>query len=450
MRDRLALATLLILSLIILFIFQKYLPIQSAIFILLAFMTFYIFLIETAQLHQRRKIKKMIKQGIYKGKFTNELNYEPFVSIIIPAHNEENVIKDTIKNILRVDYDQFEIIVADDRSTDRTIEILKAIISEHPEVKYHIRDKDAFPGKSAVLNEILPITRGEVICVFDADGRIDPDFLKNILPYLADKETGAVQARKVIINRDTNLLTRCQDNEYILDAHFQAGRDSIKGAVELRGNGQIIKREALDDIGGWNNYTLTDDLDLSTRLHLKGWDVRFAEDVEVYEEGILRVLPLLRQRRRWIEGSIRRYLDYFNEILFSPNVSLRVSLDMFAYLSEFALPVWLVSEYFIQGIRFVKGAEDNFLYTLAIAPALCFFFVFGLISSLKKYKEFEIAETVKQSIQTGIYMVLIWVPMVSYIVFKIILGEKNLDWGKTAHGVEISQPHKDPLANQSE
>ncbi|OGI00731.1 MAG: hypothetical protein A2Y25_11725 [Candidatus Melainabacteria bacterium GWF2_37_15] len=439
MRDRLALATLLILSWIILFIFQKYLPIQSAVYILFGFITFYIFLIETAQSHQRRKIKKLIKQGMYKGKFTNELNYEPFVSIVIPAHNEENVIKDTIKNILQVDYGNFEIIVADDRSTDRTIEIIKTISNEHPEVSYHTREKDSFPGKSAVLNEILPTTKGEVICVFDADARIDPDFLKNILPYLADKETGAVQARKVIINRDTNLLTRCQDNEYILDTHFQAGRDSIKGAVELRGNGQIIKREALDDIGGWNNYTLTDDLDLSTRLHLKGWDVRFAEDVEVYEEGIIRIMPLLRQRRRWIEGSIRRYLDYFNEILFSPNVSLRVSLDMFAYLAEFALPVWLVSEYFIQGIRFVKGVEDNFLYTLSIAPALCFFFVFGLIFSIRKYKEFEIRETLKQSIQTGIYMVLIWVPIVCYIVFKIILMKKNLDWGKTAHGVPISR-----------
>lgn len=60
-----------------------------------------------------------------------------------------------------------------------------------------------------------------------------------------------------------------------MDTYFQAGRDSVKGAVELRGNGELIKREALEDINGWNNYTIVDDLDMSTRLHIKGWDVRF-------------------------------------------------------------------------------------------------------------------------------------------------------------------------------
>ncbi|MCK7521006.1 MAG: glycosyltransferase family 2 protein [Ignavibacteriales bacterium] len=164
-------------------------------------------------------------------------------------------------------------------------------------VSFYTREKDAFPGKSAVLNEALEKTKGDVICVFDADARVKPDFLKKILPYLSDKDTGAVQARKVIINKNSNFLTRCQNNEYALDTHFQKGRDSIRGAVELRGNGQLIKKEAIIDVNGWNNYTITDDLDLSTRLHLNGWDIRFCIDTQVYEEGILKFTPLLRQRR---------------------------------------------------------------------------------------------------------------------------------------------------------
>lgn len=450
MKDRLALAVLLVISWIILFIFQKYLPIQSAIYLLLALMTFYLFLIEASQSHQKRKIKKLIKKGVYKGKFTDELNYEPFVSIIIPSHNEEKVIRETVENILRVDYKKFEIIVVDDRSTDNTPQIIKEISRKNPKIRYHIREKDAFPGKSAVLNEVFPLINGEVLCIFDADARIERDFLSNVLPYLADREAGAVQARKVILNRNTNLLTRCQDNEYILDAHFQAGRDSIRGAVELRGNGQLVKKEALLDVGGWNNFTLTDDLDLATRLHLRGWDVRFAEDVNVYEEGIISLIPLLRQRRRWIEGSIRRYLDYFTEILTSKKVSLRVSVDMLCYITEFALPVWLVSEHFIQGIRIVKGVEDNILYTLAIAPALCLFFIFGLIFSIRKYKNFELRETVKQSIETGVYMMLIWIPMVSYMIFKIIFTKRSMDWGKTVHGIAIPEVKEVTLVNQAD
>ena len=433
MKDRLVLAILLIFSWIILFVFQKYLPVQSAIYIVFSIVIIYTFLIHVSMFHNERKIKKLIKKGKYKEITFEGLNYEPFVSIIIPAYNEEKVIKNTVKNILSLDYKKFEIIVVDDRSTDNTPKIIKELSLENPEVKYYIRNEKAFPGKSAVLNDVYPMTKGEVICIFDADAKIEPNFLKKILPYLAEPEIGAVQARKIIHNRNINILTRCQDNEYILDTHFQSGRDSIKGAVELRGNGQLVKKQALNDVGGWNNYTLTDDLDLSTRLHLKGWDIRFAKDTNVYEEGIIKFFQLLRQRRRWIEGSIRRYLDYFVEVLTSRKISLRVSLDMLAYVSEFVFPVWLLSEYFIQGFRFVKGVENNILYTLAVIPALCLFFICGLIFSIKKYKKFSIWKTFKQSIETSVYLVIIWIPIVFYMVFKIIFTKRTMNWGKTIH-----------------
>lgn len=131
----------------------------------------------------------------------------------------------------------------------------------------------------------MKIAKGEAILVFDADATVEPDFLKKLIPELEPKDVGAVQARKVIRNKNYNLLTRCQNNEYTMDTHFQVGRDSVKGAVELRGNGELIKREAVEDIGGWNNYTITDDLDMSTRLHIKGWNIRILSEAIVYEEG---------------------------------------------------------------------------------------------------------------------------------------------------------------------
>lgn len=431
MKDRITLAILLILLWAVLFIFQKYTPVQSSIYIVLGFMGLYAFLIQLAQSHQKRWNKRKFSQA--------DLNYKPFISILIPAHNEEFVIKDTVDNILAVDYKDYELIIIDDRSTDRTPEVLKKISEEsNGRIKYIIRDKDAFPGKSAVLNDALPQTQGEVICVFDADARIKPDFFNIVLPYIADEDTGAVQARKVISNSGLNLLTRCQDNEYTLDAHFQKGRDCIRGAVELRGNGQLIKKEALIDVDGWNNFTITDDLDLSTRLHLKNWDVRFCTETEVYEEGVQCFLPLVRQRRRWVEGSIRRYLEYFTEVLFSKDISLRVSLDMLAYLSEFVLPLWLLSEWAIQGVKFIRNG-GNVLSAVLIIPILCFFFISGLIYSLKKYKKLTFWQAARQAIETGVYMVGIWTPLVTFIVFKIIFTQKTMDWGKTAHGVPKTQ-----------
>lgn len=427
MKDRITLAVLIIFLWIFLIIFQKYVPIQTSVFLILGFISLYALLLQMAQYHQKRKFKKNPPVANY--------DYKPFISVLIPAHNEELVIRDTVENILAIDYSAFEIIIINDRSTDKTVDVLEELQNQYGEkFSYFSRGKDAFPGKSAVLNEALKISKGDVICVFDADARVNSDFFKNILPSLADADTGAVQARKVICNSEDNFLTMCQNNEYAMDSHFQKGRDCIKGAVELRGNGELIKKEALIDVDGWNEFTITDDLDLSTRLHLKGWDIRFCPDVSVYEEGITKFFPLLRQRRRWVEGSIRRYLDYFMAVLFSKDISLRVSLDMWAYISELLLPVWLISEWFIQGIIFAKGINHNILSALYVIPLICIFFVVGLFYGIKKYNKQKTLIALIQAIGTGIYMLVLWTPLVMLIVFKIIFVKRSMDWGKTQHG----------------
>lgn len=366
-----------------------------------------------------------------------ELNwdYKPFVSVMIPAHNEQDVIEKTVENILAMDYEKFEVVLIDDRSEDNTAEKLKELEQKYDKVKAIIRPKDAFPGKSAVLNDALPMTQGEAILVFDADARVQPDFLTKLIPHLEKDNVGAVQARKVIINREENFLTRCQDNEYALDTHFQVSRNSIKGAVELRGNGELIKRAALIDINGWNNYTITDDLDMSTRLHIKGWDVRFCPDVCVYEEAVVKFVPLLKQRRRWVEGSIRRYLEHFWGVLFSKDMSLRVSIDMIAYITEFILPFWMISEICFQAFKYVKESPNCISSSLMVSIIVCGFFTIGLLYSVRRYNHLSRLQSLKQAVETGIFLCCVWFPIVVFIVFKIIFFKKTMDWGKTTHGV---------------
>lgn len=426
MKERLVLLSIVSILMVLLYFFQNCMNTPCAFITILVFMTLYTTYMQIAYKHRVRKQRKHPVEKNY--------NYKPFVSILIPAHNEAVVIDKTIENIMQIDYPKYEVIVIDDRSSDDTARVLDNICLKYTNLKYFSRTKDAFPGKSAVLNDALKIAKGEAILVFDADARVNKDFLKELVPSLEPEQVGAVQARKVIINRNQNFLTRCQDNEMAVDTHFQVGRDAVKGAVELRGNGELIKREALEDVGGWNIYTITDDLDLSTKLQIKGWDVRFCSDVCVYEEGVVSYIPLLKQRRRWIEGSIRRYLEHFLDVLTSKNMSLRVSLDMTAYITEFILPVWMLSELAFQSFRYIKDDSNWISSSIVLSGLMCCFFIVALFYSLRKYVKLKPMDNIMQSVATAMYIVVLWFPLAIFIIFKIIFMKNNMDWGKTQHG----------------
>jgi len=368
-------------------------------------------------------------------------DYKPFVSVLIPAHNEQGVIKDTVENILQMEYENFEIIIIDDRSTDNTASVIKDLENTYDKVTALIRPSDAFPGKSAVLNDAMQLAKGDAILVFDADATVEPDFLSKLIPHLEPKDVGAVQARKVIRNKNNNLLTRCQNNEYTMDAHFQVCRDSVKGAVELRGNGELIKREALKSIGGWNNYTIVDDLDMSTRLHIKGWDIRFCLDAIVYEEGIAYIKPLFRQRRRWLEGTIRRYLEYSGAALRSKDISMVARVDMIAYISEFIMPMWLLMEILIRSFKILlKDAPTHTLYSsIIIGCVIGFGFFFAARYALRRYDFMPRLDAMFEALETSIYLLIIWFPLVLFICFKILFMKKDMNWGKTAHGLVLEE-----------
>ena len=440
MRERILLFIILTLLGVFLYVFQNHVNTVVGFVILCACMVTYGLYSIAATKYQKRKLKKH-------PPVINE-NYKPFVSIMIPAHDEESVISHTVENILAIDYPNFEIIVIDDRSSDNTSKVIKDLASKHENVHALIREKDAFPGKSAVLNDAFKICKGDAVLVFDADATVEPDFLNKLIPNLEPADVGAVQARKIIRNKDVNILTKCQNNEYTMDTYLQAGRDAVKGAVELRGNGELIKREALVDIGGWNNYTITDDLDMSTRLHIKGWDVRFCPEAKVYEEGIIYLYPLFRQRRRWLEGTIRRYLEYSFEALRSKKMSLRAQLDMAIYITQFIMPLWFMMEVFFRIIKLFTDKIDpyslhNVLWSsLIVSSAVGLGFLFLIRQSLRRYDNVPRLSALKQAFETTIYFLIIWFPMELFICGKILFCKKDMNWGKTAHGLVMEEENK--------
>ena len=368
---------------------------------------------------------------------SDESQWKPAVDIFIAAKNEARVIEKTVRNFFKIDYDDFSVWVIDDNSTDATAEILARLQLEYPRLQIVRRTPGSCPGKSAALNAALPLSKGEVIAVFDADAYVAPNFFALMLPVLAADGIGAVQAQKKIYEHQSGFLVDCQDSEYALDTYFQKGRDLIGGAVELRGNGQIIKRAALVDVGGWNNKAITDDLDLSMRLLVSNWDIRFCPDAFVWEEGVTTVKALLRQRRRWAEGSIRRYLDYIFPLNSPTRLSLVERIDTLVFTIYFVVPALVLCETASECGHLVMGVPTYGKFFGLVSMAVMLITQLNMLVAIKMYRPaMNIWRALLHSCEVTIYIYAHWVPVIIVSFCQIMFGKKTSTWHPTEHGAE--------------
>ncbi|HBK21026.1 MAG TPA: glycosyl transferase [Planktothrix sp. UBA10369] len=296
----------------------------------------------------------------------------PYVSLLVAAKNEEAVISNLVKNLCNLDYpsDCYELWVIDDNSSDQTPNVLEKLTQEYPQLKVLRRSANASGGKSGALNQVLALTQGEIIGVFDADAQIAPDMLSHVVPlFNTNKKVGAVQVRKAINNASENFWTRSQATEMALDAYFQAKRITIGGIGELRGNGQFVRREALLSCGGWNEETITDDLDLTIRLHLDQWDIECLSFPPVYEEGVTNFQALWHQRNRWAEGGYQRYLDYW-PLIIRNRMGTQKTLDLVCFwITQYMLPTAVIPDLvlsLIQGCLPLTAPLTCFTLTLSL------------------------------------------------------------------------------------
>lgn len=256
----------------------------------------------------------------------------PRVSIIIPAKNEVRVIEGVVRDACAQRYaGGVEVVVVDDRSTDGTGDLLERLQAELPFTV--VRTPPGSFGKAGALQAGVAASRGAVLAVFDADARIAPDVIATMVPLLAPPHVAAVQGRRLVYNAGRNRLTRFQDDEYrIFQTLMQRARQVLGGFVCLAGNGLLVKRQALDAVGGWNPDALTEDIDLAVRLHLGGWEIRYCYDAQIWEEAVVTLRDLLRQRERWFEGALQCLGEYLPWILRS-RLPLVRKVDMLFFLS---------------------------------------------------------------------------------------------------------------------
>ncbi len=231
----------------------------------------------------------------------------PFVTIQLPIFNELYVVERLIDNIMQLDYpkDRFEVHILDD-STDETVDITRRKVEEYRARGYNIaqfRRTDRAGFKAGALKEAMQHARGEFIAIFDADFMPRPDFLKATLAHFEDEKVGVVQTRWEHLNENYSIITRLQALQ--LNVHFrveQKGRHAGNYLLQFNGTAGVWRRKTIDDAGGWEADTLTEDLDLSIRAQLKGWKILFLEEVGSPAELPAEMHGLKSQQFRWMKG----------------------------------------------------------------------------------------------------------------------------------------------------
>lgn len=362
----------------------------------------------------------------------------PFISLAIAAKNEAAVITSLVDSLCSLDYpiDRYEVWAIDDDSSDRTPEILDRLAQKYPQLQVLHRTEGDTGGKSGALNQVRSLMQGEIIGVFDADAQVTPDFLYQVLAYFQAETVGAIQLRKAIVNSDTNFLTRGQRAEMALDAYLQQQRTGIGGIGELRGNGQFVRRTALDSCDGWNEQTITDDLDLTIRLHLTGWDIELMPYPPVGEEGVTTFKALWHQRNRWAEGGFQRYLDYW-EAIASNRMGTKKTLDLLSFLSiQYLLPPAGIPDFLMA--LWLKHPPLLLPMTASLGVALPLWATWvGLRRSERQAnRTVSIARRLSQT-AIGSLFILHWLVVMPLAIARMAIFPKRLKWVKTLRQADL-------------
>jgi len=271
----------------------------------------------------------------------------PRVTVQLPLYNEMYVVDRLLDSVTGIRYPKelLEIQVLDD-STDETVTIAEAAVERHREQGFDIRylHRDDRTGyKAGALDAGLKVAKGEFVLIFDADFLAPAEILEKTLGHFEAAEVGMVQVRWGHVNRDYSLLTQVQS--VLLDGHFileHGGRNRAGRFFNFNGTAGIWRRSVIDDAGGWQHDTLTEDLDLSYRAQMRGWRFVFVQDVVSPAEIPVEMNAFKSQQHRWAKGSIQTCKKLLPKILAS-ELPLPVKIEAAFHLTaNFAYPLMVL------------------------------------------------------------------------------------------------------------
>jgi cellulose synthase/poly-beta-1,6-N-acetylglucosamine synthase-like glycosyltransferase len=271
----------------------------------------------------------------------------PPVTIQLPLYNERYVVERLIEEVVKIEYpkDRLQIQVLDD-STDDTAPFAEALVERYRNmgfpIEYHHRsNRHGF--KAGALQEGLETAIGEMVAVFDADFCPPPDFLMRTIHYFADPGVGVVQTRWSYLNRDYNFLTEVE--AILLDGHFilEHGARSRAGYFfNFNGTAGILRRRMIDDAGGWQHDTLTEDSDLSYRAQLKGWRFVYLPGLDCPSELPVGMHGFQIQQSRWAKG-LTQVAKKLLPAIMRADIPRRVKAEAFLHLTpNISYPLMIV------------------------------------------------------------------------------------------------------------
>jgi cellulose synthase/poly-beta-1,6-N-acetylglucosamine synthase-like glycosyltransferase len=235
------------------------------------------------------------------------------------------------------------IIAVNDRSTDRTGQIINAYAGRYEFIE-SVHRCEGKAGKAAVLQEASKLTNEDVILVFDADYIPSPNLVALLATAFVDPEVGAVMGRVVPHNIGDSILAATLSKERA--AGYQIHQECRRRAglvPQYGGTVGGVRRQALDDCGGWNDDSLTEDTDLTCRLALRGWQVEYINAAECYEEVPVTWMVRRRQLMRWVQGHTECLYRYGFQIVRSRRLGKAKKIDLLLHLSSYlTAPVMLV------------------------------------------------------------------------------------------------------------
>jgi cellulose synthase/poly-beta-1,6-N-acetylglucosamine synthase-like glycosyltransferase len=309
----------------------------------------------------------------------------PRVTVQLPIYNERFVVEELLQAACRLDYprERLEIQVLDD-STDETRQIARETVEQlqalgHPIEYHHRAGREGF--KAGALREGLGKAHGEFFAVFDADFSPPRDFLKRTIHYFTDPQVGAVQARWTHRNRDSSLLTQLQ--AILLDGHFvfeHGGRARSGCFFNFNGTAGVLRRSMIEDAGGWQADTLTEDTDLSYRAQMQGWRFVYTPRIEVPSELPSDMVSFQIQQARWAKGLIQTARKLLPQLLRAP-LPARVKVEAWFHLTaNLSFPLMALLFALLVPAMAVRSSWGN---GELLAPDL--FLFLGTFSSLSSF-----------------------------------------------------------------